>query len=181
MVSAKGCISAIACCLYRQDASPIAVHLYDTMHLRVLVFFQIILLYHSITTEARPPFLRTIWKTWKQYNQIAYRTQREEILRERIFYQNFMFTRWHNERFYLGLETYTTAINKFADLTLKEFADQHLMRAPPNMKNIKRTATQHKLHDDPFPDSFDWRKDGYVTPVKDQVGKCLVCFVKRVL
>ncbi|KAH9282312.1 Cathepsin L-like proteinase [Echinococcus granulosus] len=91
----------------------------------------------------------------------------------RIFINNYFFTRWHNERYYLGLETYSTALNAFADLTLKEFAEKYLTLKQTAMEGIwQDMSTQYVERPTRMlvPDSIDWRKKGLVTSIKDQVG-----------
>ena len=66
------------------------------------------------------------------------------------------------------------ALNKFADISPEEFEENILMRS----KMIKSERPKkifepiEKLSD--LPESFDWRNNGTVTPVKDQgsVGTC---------
>ncbi|VDM19368.1 unnamed protein product [Hydatigera taeniaeformis] len=129
---------------------------------------------------ASRPFLQSLWRIWKVVYKRAYPTLQEEHLRMRIFSSNYMFIRWHNERYYLGLETYSTALNAFADLTLKEYADKYLTLNKAMLETYlwnyaprnEYVAQPSQLHE---PDAVDWRKEGLVTPVKDQ-GECGSCW-----
>ncbi|VDK36540.1 unnamed protein product [Taenia asiatica] len=136
-------------------------------------FCIVILLFAS--TFASHPFLQSIWRGWKITNNKVYPTLREEYLRMRIFISNYRFIRWHNQRYYLGLETYSTALNAFADLTLKEFAENYLTLNKASMEIFWRDMnTQHveqPIHPR-VPNYIDWRKKGLVTPIKDQDGTC---------
>ncbi|KAH9282311.1 Cathepsin L [Echinococcus granulosus] len=136
------------------------------------------LLLLTSTFAIRPPFLQSIWRGWKVANNKTYATLREEHLRMRIFINNYFFTRWHNERYYLGLETYSTALNAFADLTLKEFAEKYLTLKQTAMEGIwQDMSTQYVERPTRMlvPDSIDWRKKGLVTSIKDQ-GDCGSCW-----
>ncbi|VDM36406.1 unnamed protein product, partial [Hydatigera taeniaeformis] len=128
---------------------------------------------------ASRPFLQASWMVWKAANKKNYPTLREERLRMRIFISNCMFSRWHNERYHLGLETYSTALNAFADLTLKEYAEKYLRLNKATVGHFWHyDASIHHVVQPLQPleaDAVDWRKEGLVTPVKDQ-GPCGSCW-----
>ncbi len=120
------------------------------------------------SVNSHRPYLRAIWSSWKRINGKKYPTVKEEHQRMQIFTQNYMFSRWHNKRFYRGLETYTTALNQFADLTTKEFTAKYLTPVPMNSSfSMSRTRFINPLTTPP--DSWDWREMGYVTAVQHQV------------
>ncbi len=143
-----------------------------------LALFTLALFALLASVNSQRPFLRAIWSSWKRVNGKRYPTPKEEHLRLRIFTQNYMFSRWHNERYYLGLETYTTALNQFADLTIKEFADQYLTLVPRNRFDsfFGRSRTRFFNPFESSPDTVDWRKKGYVTDIKDQVWPQFLLF-----
>ena len=61
----------------------------------------------------------------------------------------------------------------FADLTEKEFKERHLGFYPPKYDPVSNTFETELTQVDTTPDvdlpeSFDWRTEGAVTPVKNQ-------------
>lgn len=138
---------------------------------RLLLATFLLLLLFLCGVQAQSSTLNAIWNTWKVQNKKNYSSKPEERTRMRIFESNYRFCQWHNRRYYLGLESYTTALNKFADLTIKEFADQYLNLRTRKVPTAFGKGRQNQYMDPRIlaSDSVDWRKHGYVTPVKDQV------------
>ncbi|XP_077230939.1 pro-cathepsin H-like [Tasmannia lanceolata] len=66
---------------------------------------------------------------------------------------------------------YTLGVNKFADMSWEEFSFHHLGAA----QNCSATKATHKLTNELLPTIKDWRKEGIVSPVKDQ-GHCGSCW-----
>jgi len=79
----------------------------------------------------------------------------------------------HNYLYAKGLKSYTMGVNRFTDLSHKEFVS--MMNGWKRMNNSSGGSTylspNVKLS---LPDTVDWRDKGYVTPVKDQkmCGSC---------
>ena len=66
--------------------------------------------------------------------------------------------------------SWTMAVNKFADLTAKEFKNLYTSKYAPFTHNETWTPSSSAL-----PASVDWTTEGVVTPVKDQ-GQCGSCW-----
>jgi cathepsin L len=132
-----------------------------------------------VCVYSAPTFDATLdasWTLFKRTYEKEYETSNEEFNRRLVWEDNVAIIRKHNLEADLGLHTYTLGMNKYGDMTIKEFvkqmngldlslnrtngADRHTYRAPANFK---------------LPDSVDWRTKGYVTPIKDQ-GQCGSCW-----
>merc|ERR1712170_277153 len=73
--------------------------------------------------------LRAKFEDWKIEHGKFYANAAEDSYRFAVFGDNHDFINRHNARFEAGEETYTVAINKFADLTKSEF---HQIYLAPN-------------------------------------------------
>jgi len=115
------------------------------------------------------------WHQWKKFHGKTYPDDNEEELRYTIWKENLKMIARHNE----GKHSYTMDMNHLGDLTSKEF--KAMMNG---FKRSKLAATNDKSSKAPIylppsnvvlPENVDWRKEGYVTPVKNQ-GQCGSCW-----
>jgi len=108
-----------------------------------------------------------------------YISEAEEKLRGTIFKANLAFIGDHNELFKQGKETFSVGINFFGDWTHDEYLEilgVDLSQAPDNrIGSSSKSKRQTRATDCQSPDEKDWRKDGAVTPVKNQM-KCASCW-----
>lgn len=108
---------------------------------------------------------------WKQQYNKTYATKEEHMKREQIFIQNAIYIEKHNSEGH----SFTLALNQFADMTPKEFADLQTLW-PSTLGTADSSAPQrHQISGVELPTSVDWRDKGVVNPVKNQ-GQCGSCW-----
>nr|BAN20121.1 cathepsin L [Riptortus pedestris] len=116
------------------------------------------------------------WTNFKLAHGKSYGDQSQEKRRMEIYQRNKQFIDEHNQRYALGLETYTLAMNKFGDLTEEEFAEQQLGAAVYlDRHHLNTSGSTHIAGGGNLPASMDWRSMGAVTAVRDQ-GDCGSCY-----
>lgn len=115
------------------------------------------------------------WRAFKTVYSKVYETN-VEALRRQIWENNVNYIQKHNLEADRGLHTYTLGMNEYGDMTSEEFV---AVMNGFSMNLTKSVCSQYTppmnvdLKD--LPDSVDWRKEGYVTDVKNQ-GQCGSCW-----
>ena len=116
------------------------------------------------------------WIGFKTAYGKSYTSHQEELMRRNVFRKNQKLIHDTNEK-KLG---FTVAMNELGDLTEEEFARTRLGQ-PKNLVGGKfqrpGAVFLFPENEDPanLPNEVDWRKHGYVTPIKDQ-GHCGSCW-----
>jgi len=117
------------------------------------------------------------WKSFKDQHGKTYNTAEEEYRRFKIFKNNLEIINSHNEEYEAGRISFQLAINHFTDWTNDEF--RHIVNGyrKPKGDRLQRWNASTFLVPLNFqePTEVDWRKHGYVTPVKNQ-GHCGSCW-----
>jgi len=112
------------------------------------------------------------WEQFKLKYQRNYLSSDEHDNRKAVFAENLKLIQKHNVEEALGLHTYTLGVNEFADQTHEEFTKQ-FNGLKGNIQLPQQEGFVGAVGN--LPESKDWRKEGYVTPVKNQ-GQCGSCW-----
>lgn len=117
-----------------------------------------------------------LWRDFRMKYKKFYADEFEETGRYYVWRQHLKDIETHNSN---PENTYKIGVNHFSDLTHAEFREQMggCYKLPKHM--VEGNVTEGSTFLPPsfvdLPDTVDWRKEGYVTPVKNQ-GQCGSCW-----
>ncbi|CAF1428998.1 unnamed protein product, partial [Didymodactylos carnosus] len=118
------------------------------------------------------------WNLFKQLYGKVYTSTEEETDRRKIWEKNLEKIRKHNLEADLDLYSYKMGVNKFTDWTHDEVVRKMIGGFRPELRTTSNNNHDHHTFLPPsdirIPAEVDWRKEGYVTEVKDelQCGSC---------
>lgn len=117
--------------------------------------------------------LQKAWTTFKAHHGKAYDGLAEEYCHINIFKEKLKKIENHNYLYDMGLKSYKMGINQFSDLDHSEIVNHKGLKQ--TFRNISRRSSAYLLVNTvDIPKTVDWRRKGYVTPVKNQLacGSC---------
>lgn len=117
----------------------------------------------SLENSEIPVQVRNGFMKWKALYNKYYSNPREENHRLEIFHANYLKVSSHKD------ESYSLALNKFADLSESEFIAMHTGYVKKPRSNSSVTGTSKTEAKSNAPTNVDWRTVGAVQAIKDQM------------
>ena len=111
------------------------------------------------------------WHVWKKTHSKTYADEGEERVRYVIWTENMKKIIEHNA----AGKGFQLAMNHFGDMTAEEFSmKMNGFMGKANFNMTRKGSTFLAPSHVEVPTTVDWRKEGYVTPVKnqEQCGSC---------
>ncbi|XP_052088272.1 procathepsin L-like [Mytilus californianus] len=113
------------------------------------------------------------WLLFKKTYNKAYDNESEDRLRRYIWETNIQYIEHHNLAADRGEHSYWLGLNHIADMSIDEVIEKMTGGMVP--RNTSEGSTFLPPNNVQIPSEVDWRKKGYVTPVKNQ-GSCGSCW-----
>ena len=109
-----------------------------------------------------------LYEAWLVKHGKVYNALGEKEKRFEIFKDNLLFIDQHNAE----NRSYKLGLNRFADLTNEEYRGMYLGMKKSGLRKLSKPRSDRYVPrvGDELPESVDWRKEGAVVDVKDQVS-----------
>lgn len=104
------------------------------------------------------------WEEFKSFYGKALKGTADDSSREQVYNSNVQKIKDHNAR----NETWTMAVNSFADLTQDEFLALVSRKAPREFDDVASYGETHTSDAVEVPSSIDWTKEGVVNSIRKQ-------------
>jgi len=118
--------------------------------------------------------LDTEWDIYKTQHNKKY-ARGEEVIRRGIWEYHLGYIQKHNLEADRGVHTFWLGMNEYGDMSNEEFVKTMNGYRMRNTSQSLGSAYLPPSHIGDLPDTVDWRKEGYVTEVKNQ-GQCGSCW-----
>ncbi|XP_076136159.1 cathepsin K-like [Alosa pseudoharengus] len=140
---------------------------------RMILCGSVLLVVGSVLVHAtHNPALDAAWEDWKSTHQREYFILGEEAIRRSIWEKNMQLIEAHNQEYELGIHSYELGMNHLGDMTREEVVEKMMGFRPDMQAESNNTFVPES---GPVPTSIDHRKNGRVTPVRQQ-GSCGSCW-----
>ncbi|XP_041516069.1 cathepsin 8-like isoform X2 [Microtus oregoni] len=137
----------------------------------LFVFLAILCLGVATAAPSSDHSLDSEWQEWKIKYGKNYSLE-EEGQRRTVWEENKKMVHQHNMEYNQGKHGFTMEMNAFGDMTGEEFRKM-MTDIPVQTPRKRRSIQQYRVSY--VPKFVDWRRRGYVTPVKTQ-GRCNSCW-----
>lgn len=157
--------------------------------LSLLANAQVIEMHRQPPSESKFAAWPDVHKAWAEFKELykkIYETTQADMRRMHIWLDNLAHIERHNADYRAGLKSYKLEMNQYGDKTHDEFSVRNGYLGkdrPVNAKlDAEKRAPVYQLPmgeivngEKDMPTGVDWRKHGFVTPVKNQ-GQCGSCW-----
>ncbi|KAJ8290104.1 hypothetical protein GJAV_G00008750 [Gymnothorax javanicus] len=114
------------------------------------------------------------WESWKTTHRKEYNGLGEEAIRRAVWEKNMLLIDAHNREYELGMHSYELGMNHLGDMTTEEVVEKMTGLQVPLYWDTNNTFSPDENRRK-LPKAIDYRKLGYVTPVRNQ-GSCGSCW-----
>ncbi|XP_069041515.1 cathepsin K-like [Lepisosteus oculatus] len=133
----------------------------------------LLLMASALAYPSQQEWLDSEWESWKMTYRRQYNGLGEETIRRSIWDKNMLLIEAHNREYELGIHSYELGMNHLGDMTSEEVAEKMMGLQVPMFRNSSDTYIPDDMQK--LPKAIDYRKLGYVTPVRNQ-GSCGSCW-----